>query len=396
MLPTFNDDKLLYIVDGYGFIFRAFYAVPNLTTREGEPIGAVYGFFKMLISLINSAKPNYMVIALDTGGRTFRNDIYDNFIEEKAINEMFLSSEYKDVFESNNITFEDIKRMSKDQLIEKLNIDKEKLFKLCEEFKIDALNPPKMLILLLFLGVTEGLKVEDYKTHYKANRKETPKELRSQFKIVRELIDAMGIKMESKVGFEADDVIGSIAKNAIKNSYKVVIVSADKDLCQLVKDGEISIYDPVKKKFLNEQGVIERFNVRADQVCDYLSIVGDHCDNVFGINGIGPKGAVKLLEKYNHIEDILLHINELDESIKQKFLKNREILELAYKLIKLNSDAMEVDDFEQYRLSLNHNGLSEFIRKYGFKTINEKQRNYNFEKNDVQIAENHKIKTTLF
>ena len=79
MLPS-NSKKTIYIVDGYGFVFRAFYAVPNLTTRTGEPIGAVFGFFKMLISLINSARPEYLVVALDTGKRTFRNEIYDNFV----------------------------------------------------------------------------------------------------------------------------------------------------------------------------------------------------------------------------------------------------------------------------------------------------------------------------
>ena len=386
-----GDDKLLYIVDGYGFIFRAFYAVPNLTTKDGEPIGAVYGFFKMLISLINSSKPEYMVVALDTGKRTFRNDIYDNFIENKVLKELFSSQDFQDSFRQVGITFEDIKQMNLDALIEKLNIDKEKLFKLCEEYHIDVLKPPKILIILMFLELTDNLKVEDYKTQYKANRKETPEELRGQFKIIRELVDAMNIKTESKIGFEADDVIGSLAKNAIKHGYKVVIVSADKDLCQLVEDDKISVYDPVKKKFLNEQGVIERFGVRADQVCDYLSIVGDHCDNVFGVNGIGPKGAIKLLQKYGHIENILIHLNELDEKTKQKFLESREVVELAYQLIKLDTNALDVDDFSKYKMSLNHNGLSQFIDKYGFKSIDVLQRNGGFLKKNTTNEREQKI-----
>ena len=130
----------------------------------------------------------------------------------------------------------------------------------------------------------------------------------------------------------------------------------------------------MKKKFLNEQGVIERFGVRADQVCDYLSIVGDHCDNVFGVNGIGPKGAIKLLQKYGHIENILIHLNELDEKTKQKFLESREILELAYQLIKLDTNAFDVNDFSKYKMSLNHEGLSQFIDKYGFKSIDKKNK----------------------
>ena len=392
-----GDDKLLYIVDGYGFIFRAFYAVPNLTTKDGEPIGAVYGFFKMLISLINSSKPEYMVVALDTGKRTFRNDIYDNFVENRALNELFNSPDCRQYFKQVNVTYEDVKQMSQDELIERLNVNKEKLFKLCEEYHIDVLKPPKILIILMFLELTDNLKVEDYKTQYKANRKETPEELRWQFKIIRELIEAMNIKTESKIGFEADDVIGSLAKNAIKHGYKVVIVSADKDLCQLVEDDKISVYDPVKKKFLNEQGVIERFGVRADQVCDYLSIVGDHCDNVFGVNGIGPKGAIKLLQKYGHIENILIHLNELDEKTKQKFLESREILELAYQLIKLDTNALDANDFSKYKMSLNHNGLSQFIDKYGFKSIDALQRNGGFlKKNTTNEQEQKTRQSSLF
>lgn len=392
-----GDDKLLYIVDGYGFIFRAFYAVPNLTTKDGEPIGAVYGFFKMLISLINSSKPEYMVVALDTGKRTFRNDIYDNFVENRALNELFNSPDCRQYFKQVNVTYEDVKQMSQDELIERLKVNKEKLFKLCEEYHIDVLKPPKILIILMFLELTDNLKVEDYKTQYKANRKETPEELRWQFKIIRELIEAMNIKTESKIGFEADDVIGSLAKNAIKHGYKVVIVSADKDLCQLVEDDKISVYDPVKKKFLNEQGVIERFGVRADQVCDYLSIVGDHCDNVFGVNGIGPKGAIKLLQKYGHIENILIHLNELDEKTKQKFLESREVLELAYQLIKLDTNALDANDFSKYKMSLNHNGLSQFIDKYGFKSIDALQRNGGFlKKNTTNEQEQKTRQSSLF
>lgn len=372
----YGDDKTIYIIDGYGFIFRAFYAVPNLTTSDGVPIGAVYGFFKMLISLINSAKPNYIVVALDTGKRTFRNDIYDKYVEDKAIEDLFLS-EHKSCFNSLGITLEDLQISTIDELIDKFKIDKHELSLTCKKYDIDESHPPKILVILMFLGLTNILKIEDCKTQYKANRRQTPEELKCQFTIIRELIDAIGIRTESKIGFEADDVIGSLSKEATKNGYKSIIVSADKDLCQLVKDNETYVYDPMKKVFLDENGVFKRFGVRSDQICDYLSIVGDHCDNIFGVNGIGPKGAVKLLEKYGHIENIILHINELDEKMRQKFLESKDVLELAAKLIELHCDAIEVNDFEQYKLNVNYNGLKEFIEKYGFKSIDAKQRRTN-------------------
>ena len=377
--------KTIYIIDGYGFIFRAFYALPNLSTSNGEPIGAVYGFFKMLISLINLSKPEYMVVALDTGKRTFRNDIYDEYVENQAIKELFLDNKIKQKFENYGINSEeDLKDFSVLELTNKLQVGQNEIEAICENYGLDKHRVPKMLIILLFLGMTDGLKIEQCKTQYKANRRETPDELKHQFKIIRELIDAMNIKTESSVGFEADDVISSIAKQAVGNGYDVVVISADKDLCQLVQDGYVSVYDPMKKKFLNEQGVVEKFGVRPDQVCDYLSIVGDHCDNIFGVNGVGPKGAVKLLGKYGHLENLWLHMHELDESTRKKFLNSKDVLELAYKLVKLRYDAVKVDDFSKYLVNMNHNGLNAFMQKYNFKTIDGKQRqNYKKYKNKL-------------
>ena len=366
--------KTLYIIDGYGFIFRAFYAVPNLTAPDGTPIGAVYGFFKMLISLINTAKPTHLVVALDTGKRTFRNDLYDDFLEAKALKELLKVDEYKAVFDKKNISFEDIQTTPSYELVDLFELDKDAVVKMCDEYHFDLQNPPKMLLILMFLGIADGVKIEECKTQYKANRRETPDELKVQFKIIRELIDSMGIVSESVVGYEADDVIATLSTQAVKNGFQSVVVSADKDLCQLAKNGEIEIYDPVKKISLDEQGVMEKFGVPSWQVRDYLSIVGDHCDNVFGVNGIGPKGAIKLLQKYGSIENILLHLDELDDKTRQKFIDSQDVLLLAQQLVALKYDALEVRDFDKYLLNLNHDSLRAFIVKYGFKNI--EQSNY--------------------
>ena len=255
-----------YIIDGYGFIFRAFYALPKLTTSKGEHIGAVYGFFKMLITLINSAKPTHLVIALDTGHRTFRNDIYDKFVEEQSIKTIY--QEHKMEFDIAGIKLNDLLQMSSQDLIGLMQIDIEKCKSLCQSHNIEFEKLPKMFVIAVFLGIEDTIQVEDYKTQYKANRKETPEELKSQFKIIKEFIEATGIKSEFVYGFEADDVICSLAKNAVKQGKQVVIVSGDKDLCQIVKDGEIEVYDPVKKKHLDEQGVLEKnCSVQAKNFC---------------------------------------------------------------------------------------------------------------------------------
>ena len=363
-----------YIIDGYGFIFRAFYALPKLTTSKGEHIGAVYGFFKMLITLINSAKPTHLVIALDTGHRTFRNDIYDKFVEEQSIKTIY--QEHKMEFNIAGIKLDDLLQMSAQDLIGLMQVDTEKCKSLCQCHNIEFEKLPKMFVIAVFLGIEDTIQVEDYKTQYKANRKETPDELKSQFKIIKEFIEATGIKSEFVYGFEADDVICSLAKSAVKQGKQVVIVSGDKDLCQIVKDGEIEVYDPVKKKHLDEQGVLEKFGVKSCQVCDYLSIIGDSCDNVFGINGIGPKGAVKLLTEYGSVENILANLDKIDEKTRQKIIDSKDVLQLAHDLIELHDDAIAITDINDYKLHLNHQTLGEFLTKYEFREFEKHNREF--------------------
>ena len=393
-----NDDKTFYIIDGYGFIFRAFYALPHLTAKNGDPIGAVYGFFKMLITLINSARPSHIVIALDTGHRTFRNDIYDEFLEKKHIHDLYAN--YKIQFFNVGLREEDIYAFNATNLMEFLKIDSQTCLNCCLELGIIQQNKdintnyrneiemehllnkvPKLFILMYFLDLTEDVKVEEYRTQYKANRVETPQELRSQFKIVRELIDAMEIKTESIYGYEADDVIASIATDAVKKGMQVIVVSADKDLCQLVKDGEIAVYDPSKKKYLDEKGVIEKFGIEAKQVIDYLSIIGDSSDNVVGVNGIGPIGAVKLLKQYGCIDNILQNLDKLDKSTKEKIENSRDWLMLAQQLITLKYDAIKIDNIEEYKTNINHQKLASFMDKYGFRNLDKEAREKGFVKN---------------
>ena len=386
-MQKISNNKTIYIIDGYGFIFRAFYAVPNLKTNDGMPIGAVYGFFKMLISLINSSKPEYIVVALDTGKRTFRNDIYDNFLENRSINHLLQVEEYKNKIINSGVSIDDVKNKKGNELVDLFDIDKQKLVQFCDNFGLDLLNPPKLLVLLIFLNLEDNIKIEDYKTQYKANRKQTPDDLKIQFKIIRELIEAMNIKTESCIGYEADDVIASLAKNAVNNGYQAIVVSADKDLCQLVKDNQISVFDPVKKKHLDENGVFEKFGVYPPQVCDYLSIIGDSCDNVFGVNGIGPKGAVKLLQQYGKLENILDNIENLDKKIKDKIIESKEVLQLAHRLIELNFNAIKIENFEKYKININHETHGMFLKKYNFNYLNSKVKtniHFNSKKDNIK------------
>jgi DNA polymerase I len=129
-----------------------------------------------------------------------------------------------------------------------------------------------------------------------------PDNLRSQIEGVFALFEAADIRVLARPGYEADDIIGSIAHKYENNGHQVVIISSDKDLCQFLRDGHVHIYDAMKRKFMKERDVTEKFGVPAHQVCDYLAIVGDSSDNIPGISGFGPKKAVDLLSKYETLE----------------------------------------------------------------------------------------------
>jgi DNA polymerase-1 len=123
---------------------------------------------------------------------------------------------------------------------------------------------------------------------YKANRLQMPDDLAEQIKWVHEACEALGVPIITKPGYEADDVIGTMAARATEAGHKVAIVSIDKDFFQLVRDGAIRVYDPREDgAWFDEQGVLEKFGVKPSQVVDVLALVGDTSDNVGGVPGIG-------------------------------------------------------------------------------------------------------------
>ena len=153
--------------------------------------------------------------------------------------------------------------------------------------------------------VGQSFRAKEY-SEYKAQRDRMPDNLRSQIDGVFALFEAAGIQILSQEGFEADDIIGSIVSERSNGwtDYQFVIISSDKDLCQFIRDGHIHIYDAMKRKFMKERDVVEKFGVPVWQVVDYLAIVWDSSDNIPWIAGFGPKKAVDLLSKYGSLGDI--------------------------------------------------------------------------------------------
>lgn len=227
-----------------------FYAIPEMTTRQGDYVNAIFGVAKFLRSLAEE-NPDATVVVTTDVGKSFRADMF---------------------------------------------------------------------------------------SEYKGTRDRMPDNLRSQIDGVFALFDAAGILTLSREWYEADDIIGSIAHQHENDEYQVVIISSDKDLCQFVRDGHIHIFDAMKHKFIKERDVLEKFGIPADQVRDYLSIVGDASDNIPGISGFGPKKAVDLLSKYGSLEWIYDNITELTPKMQDILNTQKENAFLSKKLATIITD----------------------------------------------------------
>lgn len=242
--------KTFFIIDAYNLIYRMFYAIPEMTTRQGTPVNAIFWVAKFLRSLAEENPEATLAVATDVG-KSFRADIY---------------------------------------------------------------------------------------TEYKGTRDRMPDNLRSQIEGVFSLFTAAGVLTLSREGYEADDIIGTIAHQHENNEYQIVIVSSDKDLCQFVRDGHVHIFDAMKHKFIKEKDVVEKFGVPYGQVCDYLAIVGDSSDNIPGISGFGPKKAVDLLSKYGSLQGIYDNMTDLTPKMQEILIVQKENAFLSQKLASIITD----------------------------------------------------------
>ncbi len=223
-----QDKGTVVLVDGFGLIFRAYYALPTaMTTAEGEQTNAVYGFASMLLDVLKTRDPEYVVIALETG-RTFRHELFAD---------------------------------------------------------------------------------------YKGTRAAMPDDLRGQLERVNELIAALNIPIQKKELYEADDVIGTLSRELAAQGHRVVIITGDSDLLQLVGDN-ILVVLPGARRFgefreFDTEAVVERYGFGPEFVPDYKALVGDTSDNIPGVPGIGDKTAKKLIADYGSLENIVEHVDDV-------------------------------------------------------------------------------------
>lgn len=266
---------MVNLIDVSGFIYRAFYALPSLSFK-GREVGALFGFCSAMQKIVSMFPDSMFIAALDSGKKTFRNDIYHE---------------------------------------------------------------------------------------YKANRKSMPDELRSQIELIKEACKKFGFFMAEQSGYEADDIIASYV-NVIKNDT-VNIISSDKDLMQLMND-KVTIYDPMKKKYITKEDVLKKFGVEPAKVLDVLSLMGDASDNVPGIPGVGPKTAAALINEFGSLDGLINNLASLKDTKKNMVIKSEiDKAILSRNLIRLKDD-LNVE--YQYQVT-SSNGLNEFLLSFGFQSL---------------------------
>ena len=182
----------------------------------------------------------------------------------------------------------------------------------------------------------------DIYAEYKANREAPPEDLGKQFPYFEPLVDAFNISSIRIPGFEADDIIGSLALKASKSGYRVVIVSGDKDMMQLVSQ-EIKMLDTMKNKWIGVKEVEEKFGVPPEKVIEVMGLMGDSSDHIPGVKGVGPKTATELIQKYGSIEELYRRIDEIEKKkLKEKLVQDEELALLSRKLVTIDT-AMNLD-----------------------------------------------------
>lgn len=281
------ENKRIVIIDGNSLINRAFYALPPLTTKEGQHTNAIYGFMTMLFKVMEEYRPQYIGVAFDKKAPTFRHKEYDA---------------------------------------------------------------------------------------YKAGRKKMPPELAEQMEPLKEVLDALNIYRIEIEGFEADDLIGTLAKYCEGRDFESLIVTGDKDALQLASNrtkilitkkgiSNLEIYDDKK--------VLEVFEVTPLQFIDLKGLMGDKSDNIPGVPGVGEKTAIKLIKEFGSVENLLENSHQISaDKLREKIEDNMQQAILSKRLativtnvpVEMNVESLKVEEPDKNR-------ILEIFKRYEFNTL---------------------------
>lgn len=286
--PEVDRRPTVYAVDAFSLIFQVFHAMPDMTGKSGQPVGAIHGFARDLLDLLEKKEPDFLFCAFDAPGATFRDELFPE---------------------------------------------------------------------------------------YKAGRKEMPADLQLQIPHIRRIVEALGVPVLELAGYEADDVLATLARRAEQAGFDCFLVTSDKDCRQLISE-RVKIYNIRKDEVLDAEGLKADWGVRPDQVVDFQALVGDSVDNVPGIALIGPKMASELLGKYETLEGVLDHAWEVaGEKRRDNLLRGREIALLSRRLVRLVTDVPIEFDWDAGRIGrIDLAAVEQLCQEFGFRKLADRAR----------------------
>jgi DNA polymerase I len=275
--------KTVYLVDSHSLIYQVFHALPEMSGPNGQPVGAVQGFVRDLLDLIEVRGADYLICAFDEGEVTFRNAIYDQ---------------------------------------------------------------------------------------YKIHRDPMPADLQLQIPVIRRFLDALGILTLSIAGYEADDILATVARQVDQVRGRCLLVTSDKDCRQLITD-RVQLYNLRKNEIFGAEALMATWGIRPDQVVDFQALVGDPTDNIPGVPLIGPKIAQELLTKYGTLDAVLDHAGEVSGTKRRENLLNgREIALKSRELARLKTDMDIVIDWSAAGVGhWNAVAVADLCRECGFRQL---------------------------
>jgi len=228
-------------------------------------------------------------------------------------------------------------------------------------------------IAVVFDHKSENIRKQEF-AFYKANRDETPEDIKLSEPYIRRVIEAFNIPILEAEGYEADDVIGTLAKQAEEKDFTTYMMTPDKDFGQLVTDKSV-MYKPArsgnKAEIWGPAEVCEKFGVdRTEQIIDYLGLMGDSVDNIPGVPGVGPKTASTLLKQYGSMENLYEHTDELKGKLKEKVEANKDQAFMSKKLATIITDApVELDEQALVLEEVNKEAIKEIFEEVEFRTL---------------------------
>jgi DNA polymerase-1 len=278
-----SSNKTIYIIDGSSYIHRAFHAIRHLSNSKGLPTNAIFGFTKMLMKLLDDKLPDYMAVAFDMKGPTFRHTIFKD---------------------------------------------------------------------------------------YKATRPPMPEDLAVQIPYIKDVVAGLSIPALEKEGYEADDIIGTIAKQASNQDFNVVIVSSDKDFRQTLSENTV-MWDTMSGNLTDYAAIKRDYGIEPEQIIEVMALSGDSTDNIPGVPGVGEKTALGLIQQFHSIENLFQNTNNITKaSLKKKLEEFKGQAFVSKKLVTIeNSVPLDVTIGDLRLGSPKKERLLEIFRKLEFKSL---------------------------